>query len=67
MIIKTAPGLKDPNRDSNMKHTTPNEIMNETRKRKERLYKVSTRKAFMRYAEGQFEEIFNHEKKINDK
>lgn len=58
MLIKKALSLKDPNRDCNMKHTTPNEIMDTTRKRKERQYKISQRKAFMRYEEGQYEQIF---------
>lgn len=65
MLIKKTPPLSDPNRETNIKHTTPNEIMNETKKRKERKYKISQKKAFMRYEEGQFEAIFNHEKKNN--
>lgn len=57
-LIKKAPPLKDPNRDCNQKHTTVNEIMNETKKRKERKYKRPKKNAFFSYAEGQFEQIF---------
>lgn len=58
MLIKQAPSLKDPNRECNIKHTTPNEIMNETRKRKERKYKRRPNKTFVKYEEGQYEQIF---------
>lgn len=57
-LIKKAPSLKDPKRESNIKHTTPNEIMSETEKRKKRKYKMPTTKTFVRYAEGQYEQIF---------
>jgi len=57
-LIKIAPSLKDPNRDCNMKHTTPNEIMDTTRRRKEKKYKIPQKKTFVRYAEGQYEQIF---------
>jgi hypothetical protein len=58
MLIKKGMSLKDPNRESNIKHTTPNEIMSETRKRKQKKYKISSRKTFVSYADGQYEEIF---------
>jgi hypothetical protein len=58
MLIKKAPPLNDPNRESNIKHTTPNEIMAETKKRKERNYKPKGNKQFMKYADGQYEQIF---------
>ncbi len=58
MLIKKAPPLKDPNRDCNQKHTTVNEIMAETKKRKEKKYKVPTTKTFVHYEEGQYEAIF---------
>lgn len=57
-LIKKGLSLKDPNRESNIKHTTPNEIMNETKKRKEKNYKTKPNKTFITYAEGQFEQIF---------
>lgn len=59
MLIKTAPSLKDPNRDSNQKHTTVNEIMNETVKRKQSKFKANVNKQFMNYEPGQYERIFN--------
>lgn len=57
-LIKKAPPLSDPNRESNMKHTTPNEIMHETVTRKQRKYKMPSTKKFMSYQEGQYEQIF---------
>lgn len=58
MIIKKGPSLKDPTLDRNIKHTTPNEIIETTRKRKEKKYKTPNRVQFMKYEEGQFERIF---------
>lgn len=57
-LIKKAPPLSDPNRDCNMKHTTPNEIMHETLTRKHKKLKAAPNKKFMSYREGQYEQIF---------
>ena len=62
MLIKKAMSLKDPRRESNIKHTTPNEIMYETKKRKEKRHIRRLNKAFVKYEEGQYEEIFKKRK-----
>ncbi len=58
MLIKKALSLKDPNRESNIKHCTANELSDDKNKRKAKRYKVSKKKQFMSYEEGQFERIF---------
>lgn len=52
MFIKKAPPKE------NVKHVTANELTDDKNKRKKARYRVSTAKTFVKYKEGQYEQIF---------
>ncbi len=64
-LIKKGIPLSDPNRESNIKHVTANELSDDKNKRKKKHYRIKSNKTFMKYEQGQYEQIFA--KKTDDK